>query len=384
MNERFSSSPIQRILVISDDLECGLSQVMPKVSIVCASYNHEAYVGHLIESVLSQSYTNFELIIVDDCSSDRTVEIIRQYQDERLILMTSDRNRGQFVATNRGINAAKGEYIATINSDDAFLAGKLEKQVAFLDSHPEIGAVFTLPQIIDEQGREFVDRKNRNTTIFNQPNRSQAEWLRYFFDHGNCLCHPSCMIRKHWHDQIGLYEHRFANMADLDLWVRLCLKTTLHIIPEQLTQFRVHARSGSRKSQVTKKRSRWEHTQLMRHFLTIDSISLLLQMFPELASLEAIHSEPDAALTPYFLALMSLSKNRPLYDLFALDALFEVMADESRMERLADRYQFTTIDFFRLTGERDPYNLLSNEKLKDLKRHLLKPFQPKTLSSPSP
>src|SRR3989344_3691446 len=119
---------------------------MPKVSVIIPSYNHEKYVTYALESVLNQTFQDFEIIITDDHSSDKTVEQIKKFKDQRIRLFTSIKNRGVCVAINDCLLHTKGKYIAHLNSDDAFFLEKLEKQVKYLDNHPDVGAVFSKPR----------------------------------------------------------------------------------------------------------------------------------------------------------------------------------------------------------------------------------------------
>ena len=182
---------------------------MPKVSVLIASYNHEKYIGYAIQSVLGQTYQDFEIVIVDDGSKDNSVEVIRSFTDPRIRLICFEQNQGACTAAKRLLQEAKGEYIAILNSDDAFLPEKLAKQVDFLDKNDKYGAVFSYAQIIDEAGEIFTDENHFYSKIFVQENKSRHEWLRYFFYNGNCLCHPSIMIRSECYESVGFYDERY-------------------------------------------------------------------------------------------------------------------------------------------------------------------------------
>jgi len=163
-----------------------------KVSVILTSYNHEKYLREAIESVLNQSFSDFELIIWDDASTDSSWEIINSYTDNRIRGFRNETNsRGTI---NKSLLKARGEYIAIHHSDDIWEPSKLEKQVAFLDANPETGAVFTQALIIDENGDLFKDESHFYYKIFEQPVRSRYEWLNFFFFNGNALCHPSVLV----------------------------------------------------------------------------------------------------------------------------------------------------------------------------------------------
>jgi Glycosyltransferases involved in cell wall biogenesis len=129
---------------------------MPKVSVVLTSYNHEKYIKEAIDSVLNQTYTDFELIIWDDASTDNSWNIINCYNDKRIIKFRNEYNRRAVYAINNSISeVAKGEYIAIHHSDDVWEPAKLKKQVEFLDNNQGCGAVFTAASIIDDNGDLF-------------------------------------------------------------------------------------------------------------------------------------------------------------------------------------------------------------------------------------
>ena len=109
---------------------------MPRVSVIMASYNHEQFVGRAIQSVLDQTFQDFEIIVTDDASPDGTADVIRSFQDPRISVEQFERNR-QDSARNRCLARATGDYISILNSDDEFHPRKLEEQVAWLDAHPE-------------------------------------------------------------------------------------------------------------------------------------------------------------------------------------------------------------------------------------------------------
>ena len=197
---------------------------MPNVSVVIASYNHARYVADTLQSVLDQTYQDFEIVITDDGSSDETVAEIKKFTDPRIRFFSFPANRGACTAMRNCLENADGRYVAVLNSDDVFLPGKLAKQVQFLDTHPDIGAVFGYARMIDAEGDELAGRTKRTyLKIFEQANRSRFEWLNYFFFNGNCLCHPSVLIRKECYDTVGFLNENFAQLPDMDFWVRLCI-----------------------------------------------------------------------------------------------------------------------------------------------------------------
>ena len=178
---------------------------MPKVSVLLSSYNHEKYVGEAIESVLGQTFSDLELIIFDDGSKDKSRDIISSYKDGRIRCFLREENRGPLVCLKEALEVAVGEYVAIHHSDDVWAPDKLAKQVAFLDSHKEYAACFTWANFIDEEGESFeVPEGYFYKDVFRQENRSGAAWLRHLFDHSNCFCHPSLVIRREMYAKCSL------------------------------------------------------------------------------------------------------------------------------------------------------------------------------------
>ena len=125
---------------------------MPKVTVLMPVYDGEKYLREAIDSILSQTFTDFEFLIIDDGSSDRTVNIIHSYEDTRIILIKNETNLGLVATLNRGLSLAKGEYIARMDADDISFCDRLDQQVSFLDSNPEVSLLGTNAQVIDAKG----------------------------------------------------------------------------------------------------------------------------------------------------------------------------------------------------------------------------------------
>ena len=213
---------------------------LPRVSIIIPSYNHERFVGRAIESALAQTYQDFEIVITDDASTDGSVDILSSYarQDPRIKLFLNRFNY-ETHAVNHCIQHSSGDYIAILSSDDEFFPAKLERQVNFLNSRPDVAAVFTQARIVNEQNRDLPESSHFYSTVFQQPNRSRHEWLRRFYFEGNCLCHPSVLIRRSVYSTLSMYNPLMGALDDLDMWVRICLHHEIHVLGDTLVNFRV-------------------------------------------------------------------------------------------------------------------------------------------------
>jgi glycosyltransferase involved in cell wall biosynthesis len=212
----------------------------PTVSVVMAAYNHARFVEQAINSVLEQEGVEFELLIADDGSTDQTREVIALINDERITFFPSEINRGACVVTNELIERATGEFVAVINSDDYWSGkDKLAYQVKILRDNPAIGACFGRARYVDGNGRPIRKSLLPSGTVFDQENRSQGQWLRKFFYFGNCICHPTILIRKSCYEEIGLYNNRLRQLPDYDMWIRLVKRYPIFISERELVNFRI-------------------------------------------------------------------------------------------------------------------------------------------------
>jgi glycosyltransferase involved in cell wall biosynthesis len=214
---------------------------LPAVSVILAAYNHAPFVAQAIESVLTQEDIDLELLIADDGSSDGTGDVISRICDPRITYYPNEVNRGAGVVTNELISSAKGKYVALINSDDFWVQGKLKYQVDVLEKHPDVGATFGRAHFIDRDGLEISRETMQFGTgeVFEQANRSAGRWLRRFFVEGNCLCHPTILIRREVYDDLGLYNNSLRQLPDLDMWIRLVKKYQIYVSDRKLINFRI-------------------------------------------------------------------------------------------------------------------------------------------------
>jgi glycosyltransferase involved in cell wall biosynthesis len=210
----------------------------PKVTVLMSVYNGAYYLRESIESILNQSFTDFEFIIIDDCSTDKSGDIIREYakQDQRIVVIKNEENIGLTKSLNKGLKLAKGEYIARQDADDISEPERLAKQVAFLGTHPEVALVGTWYKEIDAQGRLFAEIQ----TLYDC---TQIRWCLLFsctFVHSSVLFRKSTII-----EQIGLYNEEFTYAQDYDFWCRIVRKFPTTNLQEYLMNLRVHSDSIS-------------------------------------------------------------------------------------------------------------------------------------------
>ena len=308
----------------------------PSVSVVIPSYNHAAYIGEAIASVLGQSHRALEIVITDDGSRDGTPDVIRRIDDPRINLEVFDRNRGAAVALNSAVRRSRGEYICMLASDDYFLPGKLEKQVRFLEDHPHVAAVFGLPRFVDQRGAPLAESFNGDVFLapFTRNLRTRADWLRHFFYEGNCLCHPASMVRRSAYDRVGLFDPRLANLPDFDMWVRICMEHEISVMPEELTAMRIL--DGSRNMTAPRRdsnlRALIECFHVLKHYRALPRAAISEAFAREIATAGLDAGGAIGAL----LAELALRGENPPHKLFALDTMFEGMPESGDHPRLIE------------------------------------------------
>ena len=223
------------------------------VSVLMSVYNGEEYLKAAIDSIIEQSYSDFEFIIIDDGSTDSTHKIISNYDDKRIVCIHNEKNLGLTPSLNIGIKAANGKYIARQDADDISLADRLKKQVVFMEEHPEIGVLGTQMDVINEKGEK--------TNVYNLPcKHSEIVWQLLF---GRSFAHPSVIIRKKTLDLIKGYNPDFIHSEDLALWTSLVGLTKFANLSDRFVSYR--ATSGS--ISVKQANTQYSNTLLLRQLL---------------------------------------------------------------------------------------------------------------------
>ena len=205
---------------------------MPKVSVIIPTYNRADYIVETVDSVRKQSFKDYEIIIIDDGSTDKTREKLSVFIEDKKVRYYYQENRGESAARNYGISAADGEYIAFLDSDDLFLPRKLEKQAAYLDLNPMVGLVHCWYSKFND---EDVDLGRRDTSRYS--GWVYPDLLLYW----QVLMSPSCvMARSLIFREVGGFDIDQYWGADLDMWRRIARYYPFGVIPETLTRVRVH------------------------------------------------------------------------------------------------------------------------------------------------
>lgn len=199
-------------------------------------YNSEIYLREAMDSILNQTYPDFEFIIIDDGSTDCSPDIVRSYQDSRIRFYQNEQNMGVAATLNRGLELATGEYIARMDSDDISLQERFREQIEYLDAHPEIAVLAT-------------DVQTFGAKNFYSPTSKKNEQLRVDMLFNCCLCHPAVMMRGSIiREEHLLYDTAYNKMEDYELWFRISERHNLGCLDKILFKYRIHSQQVTQNS----------------------------------------------------------------------------------------------------------------------------------------
>jgi glycosyltransferase involved in cell wall biosynthesis len=211
-------------------------KINPKITVLLPVYNCETYVQTAVESVLNQTYTDFEFLIIDDASTDKTLSIIKSFTDFRIKIIEKPKNSGYTNSLNYGLKIAKGDYIARMDGDDISMPERFAKQINFLEANPDVVVCGTTYKIVGNDKKIRLPEKHDEIAIG--------------FLKGNCIAHPSVMIRKECLDTFLIqYDLTREPAEDYDMWIRLLAIGKLHNLQDVLLEYRLYG------NQVSKKRA---------------------------------------------------------------------------------------------------------------------------------
>lgn len=212
-------------------MENTVSDDSPLVTVLMPVYNGEKYLSESIDSILDQTFLDYEFIIINDGSTDGTSEILRNYSlKDKRIKLHHQSNQGVISALNKGLELARGKYIARMDADDVSLPDRFAKQVDFLETHPEVGVLGTGVRFMDGCG-------NTSDTLQFPTQHGVLRWCLCFF---SPIVHPTVMMRRQIIEQAGGYAESMMIAEDYDLWRRLSCVTRLSNLKDVLLHFRKH------------------------------------------------------------------------------------------------------------------------------------------------
>jgi glycosyltransferase involved in cell wall biosynthesis len=201
----------------------------PLVTVLMPVYNAQLYLGEAIDSILQQTYGNFELLIINDGSTDGSEEIILGYKDSRIKHIKNEQNLKLIATLNKGFSLATGKYIARMDADDYSLNQRLEKQVAFMEANPKVA-----------MAGSWFESLGKNSKIVKY--ESDVNSIRFKMLYQTQFCHPSVILRKAVTDQLlVLFDPAYVHAEDYELFSRLAYQFKVYNLPEVLLKYRIHS-----------------------------------------------------------------------------------------------------------------------------------------------
>lgn len=208
------------------------------VSVVMPVFNAEPFLAQAIESILNQTFSEFEFIIVDDASTDNSLRLIEEYaeKDKRILVQKNEKNLGIALTRTFGTKIAKGKYIAVADADDISISTRFEKQYNYLENHIDCGVVGGFIELFDSSTGKIL-----GTRKYYEDDENLRRRIFLYCP----VAQPVCMIRKEVFDNLGYYDSRYPPAEDLDLWFRLGTRYKFANIQETLLKYRVHTNSAT-------------------------------------------------------------------------------------------------------------------------------------------
>jgi glycosyltransferase involved in cell wall biosynthesis len=232
----------------------------PRVSVVMAVHDGGRFVGEAVAGVLAQTFRDFELIVVDDASTDDTPDVLDQFRDPRIVRMRNARSLGPASSRNSAIDASRGELVAILDADDAAAPIRLATQLEFLDAHPDFGGCAGRCVVTDVSGRALQGAPPCPT------DDALVAWRLLLFT--NPFVHSTLTVRRAVFDRVGRYDERLVVSHDRDFVSRCFRATRLRVLPQELARFRMHDDSfGARNRKLQRENSLQVRRDLLRWFL---------------------------------------------------------------------------------------------------------------------
>lgn len=255
----------------------------PLVTILIPVYNVAGTITFTIQSVLKQTWKNFELLIVDDGSTDETLTIVRGFHDSRIVVISDGTNKGRSFRLNQGIMLAKGTFIARIDGDDIMISTRLEEQAGFLLSNENVEVLGSLALAFDYENK-----------IMGCIHSCVPDSVDELAVRGNCFIHPSVMGRTEWFKK-NLYDENYFRCEDFELWLRTFQKNKFHILPHPLLFYRVAGvqplwkyRAGFTEWKLALKKH-WGKISVFTYTKVMLNASIRVVFYPILVSLKLLN-----------------------------------------------------------------------------------------------
>ncbi len=319
------------------------------VSVIILAYNQEKYIQDSINSVINQKYSNIEIIVNDDYSSDKTFDKIQEIKDSRIKYLKSEYNKGINASLDSAIREAKGEFIILLAGDDMMAPNYLEKVLGTFEKNPDIGVVYCNLILIDENNKKYKSIVSKKYYSFDRP---EIEQLRHAFLYGNFVSSPGMAVRSKDLKAILPLPYSIVNNQDFKMHIDMIINGVKNIVLDDklILYRRFHNKTNiSSKSFKTELRESLEFENVMDSFLKIKDINLLEKMFEKEIKQTGIKPYPDTI--PYFLGRMAIYVKKDAKKSWGYHKIINFLKDKKGFDLVQKRYGLSYNDFLNLTQE---------------------------------
>lgn len=329
------------------------------ISIITPSYNHETYISRFIESVISQNYQNWELIIVDDCSKDSTFQIAQKYKDERIKLYKNEYNSGVNYTINKAFELSSGQIVTTIASDDELNDNALSKINRYFNLHDNIDFTSCNLIVIDENSKP--SKAYQNSMLPELKEREKHDILHDMFFHGNQLYAPGMCFRRKVLEKILPQSFSSILFQDYITNIDALIYFNLGIIKDCLVKYRILSTSLSNSGERSIKLEKVENSSVLDSFLKVSDVSLLDKIFEK--EINDLKIKPNTRNISFFLGMMAIKSEDAQRQIWGLNKIKEFYNSNAKM--LHDEYGFEFKDLINLCSKISIKNQCNTYKKKN-------------------
>lgn len=338
----------------------------PLISVVMTNFNKEDVIRETIDSVLNQTEKDIEFIIVDDGSTDSSRQIIKSYEDDRIKPIFLEKNQHICKATNLGLRAATGKYIARVDSDDVWMPKKLEKQLQFFKEHKDMKVCYTKVDLINEKSELVNDKLIEYYNLYNQRQPDRGAWLRFFFYIGNSLIQSTMIYERSLLDEVGFFNLAYIQAHDFDFCIRLATKYDLGFVEEPLVRYRRMEGQNSQQNTIENVRFFNESMNIKRHFFDEMDDETFIYSFKESFVDPNSVTKEELECEKAFLLLRGISFG-PVNPILGLDKIEEMFREEKYEKLLEEKYNYTPKSYYKDNLSHQYFSPYIREEEKELR-----------------